>query len=156
MKSEKLSLIGEAVGFANAALSHGENVNKNTFLLIREILSKTAPWEKTTREELEALSQKLASEKKRAAPDCAVCAFPCGRNNPCDVEAIVNTPGNARDLKTAILLLMHALSSDEEIFIRNGETVLSALRAVGDEWSGEGLYPFIKSLGAAAEGKIYG
>ena len=58
------------MGFANAALSHGENVNKNTFLLIREILSKTAPWEKTTREELEALHQDFGYCGQEAFDDC--------------------------------------------------------------------------------------
>ena len=71
-------ILGELIGLARCTENNEHLISASTTELVLEALRCA---------DLSIL-QRIRAEKRRMVPDCFACAFPCGRNNACDVSAI--------------------------------------------------------------------
>ena len=83
-------LAGALVGLARASEGKTYALTEATFRLICQALAATVS-ERTGLRALQGLTEEVHLEKQRLAPDCAVCASPCGRTADCDITALRQT-----------------------------------------------------------------
>ena len=152
-------LTGALVGLANAADSHSHAADAHTAAIVREALLTTmdddrqVPIEskntaqKRTEQDLQALIGKVHAEKARIAPDCAACKSPCGRTLDFDMRLLRYDDEDVRNLKENILSALKVLAAaDKTKYEAAFETVLEALRAIGDTWDAASLLPLAQKI----------
>lgn len=157
-------LTGALVGLANAADSHSHAADALTAAIVREALlanmdgDHQAPTgnisighsgtvQRQTEQYLQELIGKVHTEKARIAPDCAACKSPCGRTLDFDMRLLRYDDEDVRRMKEEILSALKALAAqgktqDEAAF----ETMLEALRAIGDTWDAASLLPLAQKI----------
>ena len=104
-------LTGALIGLARATKGNEDLITTTTNTLLREGLSATAVNTDTSDVRLHDLLQRVAEEKKRIVPDCAVCLNPCGRTENYDIRKFQTAPEEIRSLKSLILFCIRELAS---------------------------------------------
>ena len=97
-------LIGALIGLARAAYS----VPRTQELF--ELLAEGVCAEGETAAEADALRKKISAMKHQFAPNCAVCANPCGRTDDYDFSRIEKADAAVRAEKTALLSGLKSLA----------------------------------------------
>ena len=92
-------LIGALIGLARAALTASPDEQTDR-LVMKGLLSCAT--DGTADEFIQKLLRRVREEKGRLAPDCAVCAFPCGRTKDYDMKGFRTAPGNIRSFKSLL------------------------------------------------------
>lgn len=95
---------------------------------------------------LREMSERTHTEKNRMAPDCALCAMPCGSTSDLDFSTVCNAREAVRERKFRIVerliqiaprmleKLENGMLSEDEIFAFH-----RAVFALGEDWSPEEL-----------------
>ena len=92
-------LLGALIGLARAVSKQGKTPDTDGVLLsgLQALNSRAA--EPTLRAE----TDKAHAEKDRIAPECALCAMPCGSTADGDMQAVWNAREPVREKKAALL-----------------------------------------------------
>lgn len=94
-------LTGALIGLARSCGNNPKTENTDEFII--EGLTATITNRNVSADALKALIEKIRKEKNTVAPDCAVCASPCGNTSEYDVRNIWNHEDEVRGVETAIL-----------------------------------------------------
>ena len=94
-------LTGALIGLARSCGNNPKT--ENTDEIIIEGLVHTITNSNTGAAALKAMIEKVREEKNTVAPDCAVCAAPCGNTSEYDVSNIWKHETDVRGVETAIL-----------------------------------------------------
>ena len=136
MKKEYKKLIGELIGLARAIDGNEHLILPSTTLLIRECL--LAIEEGTA--DPEYYTTNVIEEKRKVVPNCFVCANPCGRTSPFDLNELPE--GEIRELKLSLLDTLCRSANDirEDILYR--DLVIISL----EDYTPQDLLPLIDEL----------
>lgn len=96
-------LTGALIGLARAVNGNEDLITDSTNQVVREALAATHDVATSNNNVLSDLLHRVADEKKRIVPDCAVCLNPCGRTENYDMKNLWNAPEDIRALKLQIL-----------------------------------------------------
>ena len=115
MKTEYAQLIGNLIGLARATDGNEHLINPSATALIRACLQALGRNEA----DLEYFTARIQEEKQKMVPNCFVCANPCGRTSPFDLDEIPE--GEIRMLKYELLdtLFCNADKLPEDILYRD-------------------------------------
>ena len=95
-------------------------------------------------EELEQWIQKVKEEKSLVAPNCALCAAPCGNTDDYDMEKIWQEPNEElKNLKVQLLEALKSLAHKEGI---DSENFHKGLCVVSYEWEAKDLLPIVEEF----------
>lgn len=94
-------ILGELIGLARACENNPKT--ENTDRVITEALAACVPENGISDEVLERILGRIQEEKTAVAPNCAVCACPCGNTAAYDIEQIRNEQGESRTVKLQLL-----------------------------------------------------
>ncbi len=140
-QSEK-TLLGALIGLARAADGRAD-AQEAAFAAIADGLRAIAQHDAAA---LAPLTERARNEKFALAPDCAVCAAPCGRTAEFDAAAWQTEPEPQRALHRAIfsraLALARSAAPDTRLLAR-------AVFALGEDWDPQWLRPVLEELEAA-------
>lgn len=136
MKKEYEQLIGELIGLARATDGNEHLIIPSATAMIRECLLAVGNETADT----EYFMARILEEKRKIVPNCFVCANPCGRTSPFDLDQIPE--GEIRELKFALLdaLLRTADTVREDILYR--DLVIIGL----EDYERQDLLPLIQEL----------
>ena len=147
-------LTGALIGLAHAAQGNEDLLTAETDCLIMEGLFATVTNVNFDENSIQRLIDRVAAEKMRIVPDCAVCQHSCGRNDDYDMELLWTTNEDIRSLKSLILFGVRGMAAYAYHAAVLGYTdaevnafFYKALRAVGDEWDMAGLLPIVLEVG---------
>ena len=146
-------LTGALIGLARSC---GNNLKtENTDEIIVEGLVHTITNSNIGTTSLKAMIEKVREEKDTVAPDCAVCAAPCGNTSEYDVSNIWKHEADVRGVETAILfgiremaaiiypaVVMGKMDAEVNVFF------YKALCMISYGMSKEDLFPVVLELGA--------
>ncbi len=147
-------LTGALIGLANATVGNEDLLTDHTVRLTVEGLFATLTNVNFDQEALERMLASVHSEKARIVPQCMACTSPCGRNSDYDMKLLWTDNEDIRSLKSLILFGIRGMAAyayhamvlgyrDEKV----EAFLLKALRAVGDDWTMEGLLPIVLEVG---------
>lgn len=95
-------ITGALIGLARS-MDENPRITAETWQLMIEGLLVTACNGNFREESVRKIIDRVHAEKARLAPDCAVCAAPCGRNRDYDIDQLRSEQENVRNLKMRIL-----------------------------------------------------
>ena len=132
-------LFSVLIGLARACTSNKKT--KNTDKIIIDALKDIDSSEEQI---LKQWIQKVKEEKAAVAPNCALCASPCGNTDDYDMEKIWKEPNDEiRELKIRLLDSLKLLSKKEEV---DNEDFHKGLCVVSYEWEGADLLPIVEEF----------
>ena len=145
-------LTGALIGLARSCGNNPKT--ENTDEIIIEGLVHTITNSNTGAAALKAMIEKVREEKNTVAPDCAVCAAPCGNTSEYDVSNIWKHEADVRGVETAILFGIREMAAiiypevvmgkmDAEV----NEFFYKALCMISYGMSKEDLFPVVLELG---------
>ena len=145
-------LTGVLIGLARSCGNNPKT--ENTDEIIIEGLVHTITNSNTGAAALKAMIEKVREEKNTVAPDCAVCAAPCGNTSEYDVSNIWKHETDVRGVETAILFGIREMAAiifpavvmgktDAEV----NEFFYKALCMISYGMSKEDLLPVVQELG---------
>ena len=141
-------LTGALIGLARSCGNNPKT--ENTDEIIIEGLVHTITNSNTGAAALKAMIEKVREEKNTVAPDCAVCAAPCGNTSEYDVSNIWKHETDVRGVETAILFGIREMAAiiypgkmDAEV----NEFFYKALCMISYGMSKEDLLPVVQELG---------
>ena len=144
-------LLGALIGLARAVSKQGKTPDTDGVLLsgLQALNSRAA--EPTLRAE----TDKTHAEKDHIAPECALCAMPCGSTADGDMQAVWNAREPVRAKKAALLQAACAAAQrlrPDENGERREAAMLALYRAVfalGEDWDPEALEAVCEALETA-------
>lgn len=128
------SLLGALIGLANAISGNEEMTDSGTISLICEAIHADT--------EIDAMIERVRTEKFRIAPGCAACKHPCGRTSDFDMELLYTEPEDTRNLKLRILEKLRDMAANPAQV--DAEFLLRGLRAIGEYWDAAGLLKILQ------------
>ena len=148
-------LTGALIGLARAVSGNEDLITNSTNQIVLEALFATLTNVNFDNAALSDLLHRVAEEKKKIVPDCAVCCNPCGNTEDYDLQNLWNAPEDIRSLKSLILFGLRGLAAyayHAAVLGYQDETIppfiYKALRALGiDHWGLEELLPIVLEVG---------
>lgn len=148
-------LTGALIGLAHARQGNEDKITAATDALVLEALFATVTNVNFDDARIQALIDRVHTEKNRLVPDCAVCSHSCGRNDDYDMNLLWKDQEDIRSLKSLILFGIRGMAAyayhasvlgyrDAEI----SEFFYKALSMVGEAWDMAGLLPVVMEVGA--------
>ena len=145
-------LTGALIGLARSCGNNPKT--ENTDEIIIEGLVHTITNSNIGAAALKAMIEKVREEKNTVAPDCTVCAAPCGNTSEYDVSNIWKHETDVRGVETAILFGIREMAAiiypavvmgkmDAEV----NEFFYKALCMISYGMSKEDLLPVVQELG---------
>lgn len=138
------ALLGALVGLANAVRGNEDPAGKTAAALCRQGLAMAMRGDADDNA-LRAMTERVRAEKWRIVPDCAVCAFPCGRNNDYDMSLLWTDDERIQSLKIRLLRAAAGSAACPQ------EILFEALRSVGDIWEIEILEETVQKIERCCE-----
>ena len=136
MKPEYQQLAGEMIALARITDGNEHLINPDSTALLRKCLEDMDAGCADTEE----LIRRIGEEKRKMVPDCFLCANPCGKTFPFDLEEIPE--GQVRELKLAIL---DALCRNPQV---REELLYLSLTVIGlSGYEREDLVPILEKIG---------
>lgn len=96
-------LIGALIGLARAVSGNEDLITDSTNQILLEALAATHTDTISNDSILSDLLHRVADEKRRIVPDCAICPNPCGRTENYDMQNLWSAPEDVRAQKLQIL-----------------------------------------------------
>lgn len=132
-------LFSVLIGLARACTSNKKT--KNTDKIIIDALKDI---DNNDEQILKQWIQRVKEEKAAVAPNCALCASPCGNTDDYDMEKIWNESNNEiKELKIRLLDSLKSLSKKEEV---DSENFHKGLCVVSYEWEYADLLPIVEEF----------
>ena len=98
-------LLGKLVGLVRCTEGNESEITEYTHqLLYRGLMAKEG--------EADALCAEIEKEKQRLAPDCYVCATPCGKRDDMDFDLLALDDEETALAKQELLSLLYAVQAD--------------------------------------------
>lgn len=148
---DKDHIISVLIGLVGACNNNAKTENTDTIVLkALAVLSKSSGYDDTI---LQEIIDEIYAEKNVIAPECAVCAMPCGNTSDYDMNRIYDAEDGIRKVKLDILAKLSELASNiyckkesEEIQERIMETFYKALSYISYDMEKETLFTLYEEL----------
>lgn len=139
-------LTGSLIGLARATDGNAHMITDTTNAAMTEALGAAHGGARQDATALSALMEKVAAEKQKLVPDCALCAMPCGRTADYDMQGLQEAQESVRLLKFRILSAAGALA-DSGRASAFYDLLYKALFSVGmEDWGEEELLPILQEV----------
>ena len=119
MKKEYEILFGQMISLARITDGNEHLITPTATALLRQCLVQMG----AGTADVPALCAQIVAEKQKMVPDCFLCANPCGKTFPFDLEEI--PAGEIRDMKYTILDALCRNPGLEESLLYRSLTVIS-------------------------------
>ena len=148
----KEHIISALIGLVGACNNNPKTENTDTIVL--KALALLPESSNCDDEELQEILNEIYIEKNMVAPDCAVCAMPCGNTSDYDMNRIYQAEAGIRKVKLDIMTSLGELASSlyckkglEEIQEEIMETFYKALSYISYDIEKEALLTLFEEMG---------
>lgn len=134
-------IISVLIGLIGACSSNPKTENTDALVI------KALAYDSDSDIEIQIIIEEIRTEKNRIAPECAMCASPCGNTSDYDMHRIEESDEEIHRLKRQILYTLHDIAigvnrlSDSEI-----DLLYKAIAYVGYDLEAESLQAVLDEL----------
>ena len=139
VQKQRDALLGVLVGLARSTFSEPKTEDTDRILAAGLRLAADPA---ATQDALLRMTNIVASEKLRVAPNCATCAMPCGNTSNYDLARLWDAPAEICALKVRLLIAVCTLAGQKTTEQIRKE-ICDDLFVLAEDWDTELLLPVV-------------